>query len=77
MEREQITPRRQAILKILGKLKDGYGLTAKEILDKLPKHPPRPAESTLRKYDLAPMVKSKQIVNRRGIGYSLPTIKRD
>jgi hypothetical protein len=72
-----LTNRKTAILKILGKLKMNQGLMAKEILDKLPANPPRPAESTLRKYDLSPMVKSGHVINRRGVGYSLPPKRRD
>jgi hypothetical protein len=71
------TPIHDLILKILSKLKPGHGLTAKEILQRFPKYPPKPAESTLRKHYLQPMIKAGEIANRRGVGYFIPATRRD
>jgi hypothetical protein len=66
----KITPRRQAILYILGKLKTGKGLEGKEIVAKLPKRL-RKSESTLRRHDFPVLKDSGLIQNTPGIGYHL------
>lgn len=62
---------KHAIKLLLGKLPQGRGLEAKEIVEKLPKRL-RVQEATLRRHVLAPMVQSQEIINTRGIGYHLP-----
>jgi hypothetical protein len=70
----QTVQRREAILRVLGKLKPHEGLEGKEILEELPTSPPRLAMSSLRRHYLAPMKRNGQIDNRRGVGYFIPSV---
>lgn len=67
-----LTPRQEAIIKLLSKLKSGRGLEGKEIAGKLPKHL-RKSESTLRRHDFPALLKGGRIINTPGIGYHLPS----
>jgi hypothetical protein len=76
-QNNQPHPRQEEILKILGNLPPRHGLTAKEILDRLSKNTPKPAESTLRRHILTSMKSAGEIENTRGIGYHLPERNSD